>query len=283
MPRIRSIKPEFWQDQKLARQPSDVRLTFICLWSMADDEGRIEADAESVQHFGFPREDSRKVARALDTLADLGRILRYEVDGTKYISVIHFNKHQKIDKPSASKLPAPPRVTADSPKPREGSTKHREESTTDQGSGIMDQGGDHGSLLSSADADPEPTHPTLPPLALVWNEVAVPAGLPAVTKVVGKRAKAIAAAVRDEPNLETWRMAFVAVTESAHHSGNNDRRWKADLDFVLRDDQRSKWLDAAGQARRCPAGGCPNQGTIEMGEGSGWWYCKEHAHPGVGT
>jgi hypothetical protein len=105
MPRIRSIKPEFWQDSRMANQPALVRLVFVCLWSMADDAGRMEGDALAVWRFGSFREDSREVASALDTLRGLSRVLLYEVGGNPYIQIVNFNKHQRIDHASDSKYP----------------------------------------------------------------------------------------------------------------------------------------------------------------------------------
>lgn len=107
MPRIRSVKPEFWQDSRMSRLPALERLVFLCTWSMADDEGRIEGDALAVWRFGSFREDSREVARALEALRGLGRLVLYEVEGNPYIQVTHFSKHQRIDHASKSKYPAP--------------------------------------------------------------------------------------------------------------------------------------------------------------------------------
>ena len=46
MARIRSIKPEFWDNQYLKQLSSLARLTFIGLWSQADDEGRGHGDPD---------------------------------------------------------------------------------------------------------------------------------------------------------------------------------------------------------------------------------------------
>lgn len=140
MPRIRSIKPEFWQDTRMARLAALERLVFICLWSMADDEGRLEGDAETVRRFGSFREDSREVASALATLANLSRIVVYEVDGNPYIAIAHFNRHQKIDKPSASKLPDPSKGCALFGEDSRAFSEPSRKVAQDQGSGIRDHG-----------------------------------------------------------------------------------------------------------------------------------------------
>jgi hypothetical protein len=158
MPRIRSIKPEFWQDQKLSRLPALTRLVYICLWSMADDEGRVEADSETVWHFGFPREDRGEVAKALRVLAESSRIVLYRgANGSECIAIPRWSVHQKIDKPSRSKIEAPPAFSADSSNPprtlAEDSTTDRD---LDQGSGIRDQGS-----ISSPSVTPSPSAPVV--------------------------------------------------------------------------------------------------------------------------
>ena len=158
--RIRSIKPEFWTDQRFSRMPVLPRLVFLCLISMADDEGRIEADPETVMHFGFPREDSRALASALDILTNTGRIVMYESNGQKYIALPTWNRHQKIDHASKSKLPEPP--IASLANPRESSRIL----APDQGSGIRDQGMDQGGV------------PPDPPVASKPKRVKQPENIP---------------------------------------------------------------------------------------------------------
>ena len=41
MPRIRTIKPEFWSDEKLAPLPPIDQLVFLGLISLSDDFGRV--------------------------------------------------------------------------------------------------------------------------------------------------------------------------------------------------------------------------------------------------
>jgi hypothetical protein len=41
MSRIRTIKPEFWEDEGNGRLSALARLLFIATFNMADDEGRL--------------------------------------------------------------------------------------------------------------------------------------------------------------------------------------------------------------------------------------------------
>jgi len=113
MPRIRTVKPEFWSDTRM-RQEALTRCVFLCLLSMADDEGRIEGDDSTVWRFGNFPEPSGAIRKALDDLVDMGRVVKYEADGNPYLQVRHFRRHQQISHPTKSKLPAPPNGCADS-------------------------------------------------------------------------------------------------------------------------------------------------------------------------
>jgi len=133
MARIRTVKPEFWTDVRLSRLPTLSRLVFLCAISMADDEGRIEGDAETIRNFGFPRESVEDVSKALRALVESSRITRYAgPEGIPLMAIPTFTKHQKIDRSTRSKLPAPPTLTSDSTSPRRAFV---EPSLLDQGSG----------------------------------------------------------------------------------------------------------------------------------------------------
>lgn len=48
MARIRSIKPEFWSDKKIASLSHSAALFFIGLWNFCDDEGKFDYDPEAL-------------------------------------------------------------------------------------------------------------------------------------------------------------------------------------------------------------------------------------------
>lgn len=106
MARIRSIKPEFWTDEKIVELDVWTRLLFIGLWNFADDEGRMVASERRIRMQIFPA-DTVDIRRALDELSTNGFIERYTVDGIEYLQIAHFTKHQKIDRRTPSKLPSP--------------------------------------------------------------------------------------------------------------------------------------------------------------------------------
>jgi hypothetical protein len=150
MPRIRSIKPEFWGDEKMAALDPTTRLVFLGLISLADDAGRLVDNVKTIDGFMFPdTEDSSR--DSLEVLATLGRISRYRsVSGQKLIQIANWGRHQKVDNPNKYTLPAPPKeeteaegVTKSSRQPREDrATASRDpiDTISDQRSTISDQG-----------------------------------------------------------------------------------------------------------------------------------------------
>lgn len=107
MPRIRTIKPEFWADEKLAPMRPIERLVFLGLISMADDAGRLVDSIKAIDGFVFPMtEDSSKAS--IESLNRLGRIVRYKSEsGQHLIQITNWKTHQKVVNPSSYVLPAP--------------------------------------------------------------------------------------------------------------------------------------------------------------------------------
>ncbi|MGV3709656.1 MAG: hypothetical protein ACO1Q7_12530 [Gemmatimonas sp.] len=101
MPRIRTIKPEYWSDEKLARMSMLARLTFPALWNMADDAGRLLDNVKQIDAFVFPFSDDT-TGSALEELAAAGVIRRgVTVNGQHIIQITNWH-HQKVDHPSLS-------------------------------------------------------------------------------------------------------------------------------------------------------------------------------------
>lgn len=108
-PRIRTIKPEIWQDEKIGDLSHGARLLFVGLITMADDEGRLRELPSAILGHVFPYDTvtSAKLARWLAEITASGMVTRYEVGDKRYIAFSHWSKHQKIDRPNSSELPAP--------------------------------------------------------------------------------------------------------------------------------------------------------------------------------
>lgn len=107
MVRIRTIKPEFWSDEKLSPLDPIDRLVFLGLVSLADDFGRCHDNVKVIDAFVFPN-CSRTVRESLANLSALGRIRRgMSCSGKPILEIVNWSKHQKVDKPQ-EKMALPP-------------------------------------------------------------------------------------------------------------------------------------------------------------------------------
>lgn len=102
MSRIRTVKPEFWGDEKLAPMPPVTRLIFLGLISMADDGGRLVDSEKQIEAFIFPFGDyAREVRESLALLAESSRVVRGTTQsGQAIIQITNWARHQKVDHPN---------------------------------------------------------------------------------------------------------------------------------------------------------------------------------------
>lgn len=99
-PRIRYLKPEFFEDEHLAELPFEARLFFAGLWNFADKAGRLEDRPNRLKIKIFPY-DKVDVEKCLDLLSKPKNgtnrpfIQRYKVGEESYIQITTWEKHQK--------------------------------------------------------------------------------------------------------------------------------------------------------------------------------------------
>lgn len=135
MARIRTIKPEFFQDDALAELPVLCRILFPALWCLADKEGRLEDRPKRIKVAALPY-DECDADDLLARLHNAGFIQRYTVDGNDYIQVVNFVKHQRItgsEAESKSVIPASPENnpsnTEETPRKQQGNTEETPRTT----------------------------------------------------------------------------------------------------------------------------------------------------------
>lgn len=103
--RIRTIKPEFWQDEDLARASDKAKLLAIGLLNCADDEGYFKANTRLIQSAVFPYSPGTHIEPLLDELSAIGYIaLCTGTDGKEYGLVVKFILHQVVNRPSESRV-----------------------------------------------------------------------------------------------------------------------------------------------------------------------------------
>jgi hypothetical protein len=85
-----------------------------------------------------------------------------------------------------------------------------------------------------------------------WNDLAKRLGLPIAKDLTALRRKAIKARIGLD-GLDRWREALAAVEASSHCRGENDRGWRADLDFVCQAKTFQKLIEGSyGQSGETP-------------------------------
>jgi hypothetical protein len=128
MARIRTIKPEFPHSESMGRVSREARLLFIQLWTISDDEGRLRGNSRILSSLLFPYDDDAKdlIDNWLVELEGEDCIVRYLIDGSTYLKIVHWRKHQRIDKPTPSKLPECDESSRILANPREASSGDRE-------------------------------------------------------------------------------------------------------------------------------------------------------------
>lgn len=129
MARIRTIKPDFWQDEDLAGVSEPALILAAGLLNHADDEGYFKANPGLIKAAVFPlREPSVSIHEILKELSNIGYLKLYNgIDGKKYGCIASFTKHQRINRPSNSKIKELIDFNDDSVSPHESLTPGKEQ------------------------------------------------------------------------------------------------------------------------------------------------------------
>ncbi|MEU7042853.1 hypothetical protein AB0A77_17550 [Streptomyces varsoviensis] len=112
MARIRTIKPEAFISESLAAVSIAAERTFFGLLTQADDHGRFRDQAAVIAGLLWslrPEHGPLEVEDDLTQLAGAELICRYEgEDGKRYLHIVTWGRHQKINRPSGVRHPACP-------------------------------------------------------------------------------------------------------------------------------------------------------------------------------
>ena len=106
MARIRTIKPDFWTDEKITECSLSARLFFIGCWNFADDNGNLQRSPKKLKMQIFPA-DSIECEPLIQELMAHGLLIEYSVNSEKFLHINGFRKHQIINRPSKTGLPQP--------------------------------------------------------------------------------------------------------------------------------------------------------------------------------
>ena len=116
--RIRTLKPEWLEDEALGRAGDPARILSVALMLVADDYGRGRAAPEWLASQAWPYDPAHglaKVREGLRSLLAMRYVVLYEVDGQSYYEIRNWGKHQRVDKPGKPRIPLPSEATGKVP------------------------------------------------------------------------------------------------------------------------------------------------------------------------
>lgn len=109
MARIRTIKPSFFTSLTIADLSLSARLTFIGLWTHADDDGRCAWDPRLIKAAVWPLDDRSlsDVTEDVHSLTEASLITHYVVSDRSFLAINGWREHQVVNRRTPSRLPAP--------------------------------------------------------------------------------------------------------------------------------------------------------------------------------
>jgi hypothetical protein len=235
MARARNIKPGYFTSDDPADCEPLARILFAGLWCWGDREGRIEERPKKLKAEILPY-DRCDVEKLLEQLAVKGFIKRYERNGSKYIQVLNFHKHQNPHVKEPKSTIPPPESTEQEP-------GKNSASPADSGTSRADSLIPHpSSLIPHPDSlkpvpgtDPEPD-PSIDEIVSAWNATK---GVVHCRDVSVARRRAVKTRLK-EPGWD-WRGALAKFPLRVTTSDPGG--WKPDIDWFLRPDSVTKILE----------------------------------------
>ena len=109
MARIRTIKPQFYDDIKIGRLSRDARYLYIALWVFADDVGVVNGDTIWLKSKVFPYDQIqiKQFEGWISELVKHGFIRLLSHNGERFLYLPNFTRHQVINRPNYNELNIP--------------------------------------------------------------------------------------------------------------------------------------------------------------------------------
>lgn len=227
MARKRMIDPNIWQSEDFSKLSTLAKLVFIGLFSLADDEGRGRCNPIYLKSSLFPYEEdirSTDIDKTLSEISSNMSVIFYSCDGSSYYSLLSWNTFQKIDRPSESKIPEYDEKTMEKlfdecsmntrrvVSPNKNRIEDNKKRKEDKRIRIKD----------------------------IYNSICT--NLPQVQKLTEKREKVIDRFIKEFTEEQFEQICKIA-NSSNFLTGQNDRKWKADFDFLMRTDKATNVLE----------------------------------------
>ena len=233
MARIRTVKPEFWMNEDLASVSESARLLAIGVLNLADDEGWLKCHPKLIEGSLFPfSEPSVSVHECLIQLQNIGYLAIYKsVDGKEYAHVVKFNEHQKINRPTPSKIKDAAGLTEYSLIAHGALTGGKERKGREvkgmewKGNMSNDEGkptvGDKPKTISPQALSGKPD-----PALDIFNHWVLVMGKSGGVRFTTDRRKMVVARLKEGYEVETIKLAIDGCALTPHNMGFNDRNTK---------------------------------------------------------
>ncbi|MDK9494351.1 hypothetical protein QEZ40_000223 [Streptomyces katrae] len=266
MARIRTIKPEAFESEDLAAVDVTAVLTFFGLLTQADDSGRFRDHPAIIAGRLWalrPEHTPAHVAHDLEQLAEAGLVCRYTgCDGKSWLHIVTWDRHQKINRASESRLPRCPaheaaKACGECDRPRCHTQTHTAASPSQSPPelheayvGAVDAGGSattHGAFTRTAPSDS-------------------PASTPTVTRATRVQERATEATSPPRPPLAS------PARESAGQGSAAQADGVTGATFTEGSRSGSRILDprSSRRGREAPALGSSSEAALEAADASEW-------------
>lgn len=115
MARQRTIKPAFFEDEKLGEISPIARLLFIGMWVFSDDWGVVKGHPVWLRNNILPYDQIpvEEIEKHISDLVEIGVIVPFEHHNQKFLHIKNFEKHQTVKYPSETLRNPPPPTKSD--------------------------------------------------------------------------------------------------------------------------------------------------------------------------
>lgn len=233
MARIRTIKPEFWDDLKISKISRDARLLYIGMWNFADDLGVIIGDHVWLKSKVFPFDNiqHQQFDKWIEVLVQSGFISLLSYNEERFYYLPNLTRHQVINKPNYDRVNI-----------KQSDLQEIINSRNDTGM-IPDasHSGKEGKGKEGKGKEEERITPN--GVVELWNSTCL--SLPSVSKLTDSRQRKIKTRLAEmgktaEEQENALRALFEKIQGTPFLKGDNDRQWKASFDWVFENDKN--WI-----------------------------------------
>lgn len=232
MARKRMIDPNIWESEDFGKLSTLAKLVFIGMFSNSDDEGRGKAKPVYLKSKIFPYNEEIRVADIEKTLSEISSnmsVTFYSCDESEYYVFDNWAKWQKIDKPTPSIIPEfddnstiiRRAFVEDSSRTRRGVAPNRIEENRKE----------------KNRREGEEDSPKIDAMEVfkAYNEICK--DNPEAKILTESRRVKINARLKENTFKADYKKVFEIVSTTDFLKGENDRGWKADIDWLIENDK----------------------------------------------